>query len=67
MSNDWQKHYAAKRRMIDRAILAECERALAEAQGGPSAAFYEAPIDFDNEDAKRIAKAFGRPLDGSRH
>jgi hypothetical protein len=68
MGNHWQKQFGASRRAIDRKILADAEAAIAleEARGAqtaknetpPSAAFCEAP----NEEALRIARAFGRPL-----
>jgi hypothetical protein len=72
--NDWQRQHGAARRIIDRRILAECEAAIAlEEAGGshtaknetpPSAASVEAPdpISFLDEERKRIARAFGRPV-----
>ena len=75
--SDWQARYGAKRRAIDRAILAEAERwALPEAPQKPQ----DAPIAFSASpyrpaskrlsvspaEAKTmreaIARAFGRPL-----
>ena len=65
--NHWQKQFGARRREIDRKILAEAEAAIGlEEKSGPqtaknktppSAASVEAP-----EEALRIARAFGRPL-----
>jgi hypothetical protein len=74
MGNHWQKLHGARRREIDRKLLAECEAAIAlEEAGGPptaknqtppSAASAEAPeaISFLDEERKRIARAFGRPV-----
>jgi hypothetical protein len=71
MGNHWQKQFGAARRAIDRKILAEAEAAIGlEEKSGPqtaknktppSAAFSEAPEPI-NEEALRIARAFGRPL-----
>ena len=59
--NEWASRFAAKRRAIDRALLAECERAIgleesaglhtAKTSQGPSAAVSEA-------NRAAIAKAF---------
>ena len=59
--NDWLSRFGAKRRAIDRALLAECERAIgleergglqpAKTSQGPSAAVSEA-------NRAAIAKAF---------
>jgi hypothetical protein len=69
MGNHWQKQFGARRREIDRQLLAQCEAAIAlEEAGGPptaknqtppSAASAEAPLD---EERQRIARAFGRPV-----
>jgi hypothetical protein len=69
--NHWQKQFGAARRAIDRKILAEAEAAIGlEEKSGPqtaknktppSAGFSEAPEPI-NEEALRIARAFGRPL-----
>jgi hypothetical protein len=56
--NDWQARFGAKRRAIDRAILAEAERTIEE----PISFKVDARIDRD-----AIARAFGRPLDPLRH
>ena len=57
-ANDWASKYGAKRRAIDRALLAECERRI-DAGRPPS------PEDA-KEARERLAKAFGRPYNG-RH
>jgi len=69
--NHWQKQFGAARRAIDRKSLAEAEAAigLEEARGAqtaknqtpPSAASVEA-LEPINEEALRIARAFGRPI-----
>ena len=69
--NHWQKQFGARRREIDRKILAEAEAAIGrEEKSGPqtaknktppSAASVEAPEPI-NEEALRIARAFGRPV-----
>lgn len=51
--NDWQARFGAKRRAIDRKILAECEREISKAPTPREAAIAA---------AERIAKAFGRPI-----
>jgi hypothetical protein len=61
--NDWQARFGAKRRAIDRAVLAEAERQISSDFIKP----HQEPIDFENETARRIARAFGRPLDGGLH
>ena len=63
--NEWEIRFAAARRATDRALLAECERAIGlEERGGlhtaktsprPSAAVSEDP-------RAAIARAFGRPV-----
>jgi hypothetical protein len=68
MGNHWQKLHGARRRAIDRKILAEAEAAIAleEARSShtaknetpPSATACEAP----DEERQRIARAFGRPV-----
>ena len=72
--NDWEIRFGAARRAKDRAYLAEAEAAIALEEKSatpepknprpPSAGFPEAPdaIDFNNEAAKRIARAFGRKV-----
>jgi len=71
MGNHWQKQFGARRREIDRKILAEAEAAIgleeksgpqtAKNETPPSAASVEAP-ELINEEALRIARAFGRPI-----
>lgn len=46
---DWQTRFGAKRRAIDKAILAECEKQIIRE-------------DADAE-RDRIARAFGRPIE----
>lgn len=67
----WARDFAFKRRLIDRAILAEAERAIAaEEAAQASQKPQDAPISFagpsirqQNEEARAaIARAFGRPL-----
>ena len=72
MTDMWEQRFGAKRRAIDRALLAECENALGEPQisqnnhssaGPPNTAKNSgrlSPLDHDARTA--IAKAFGRPL-----
>jgi hypothetical protein len=72
VSNDWQKQFGARRREIDRLVLREAERAIgleafsgaqvAKNQESPSAVKFEDHISFLDEERKRIARAFGRPV-----
>ena len=50
--NEWEQRFGAKRRALDRALLAECERQIAREERA-------APVDRDTE-RRRIALAFGR-------
>lgn len=65
--NDWQTRYGKKRREIDRAILAECERSIPDTLNPTtrSTTTAESLVDHrlvDRDDAsQRIARAFGRP------
>lgn len=71
-ANDWQKRFGAKRRAIDKAILAECERQIAleerrgDGAGGPKADSRSPtppkPGTAASEARNAIARAFGRPL-----
>ena len=66
-ANDWQTCFGAKRRAADRALLAECERAIgleesaglqpAKTSQQPSAAVSGLILERD-----RIARAFGRQI-----
>jgi hypothetical protein len=47
--NDWQTRFGLRRRQIDRAILAECERTIA-------------PPSEEETARAAIARAFGRPV-----
>jgi hypothetical protein len=49
--NEWQHRFGAKRRAMDRALLAEFERELSREEKAAAA------------ERQRIAQAFGRPLD----
>jgi hypothetical protein len=61
MTGTWEQRFGARRRAIDRALLAECERQIAkEEQSVPGANNPITPVDRD-EARKRIALAFGRP------
>ena len=65
-ANDWQTCFGAKRRAIDRAILAECERAIAlEEKSAPQRPKTETPssvANFGLSERDRIARAFGRQI-----
>jgi hypothetical protein len=65
MKNTWQQQYGASRRKIDHAILAEMERKL-EAEERLAVTTvkldYADVISFEDEERKRIARAFGRPV-----
>jgi hypothetical protein len=58
--NSWEQRYGVKRRAIDRALLAEAERALDEPQDAPQ----QTPkaIGLNSDQRARIARAFGRAL-----
>ena len=63
--NEWERLYGAKRRAIDRALLAECEAAIAlEEKSGVSEPKTETPPSAAVSDDPRvaIARAFGRPV-----
>lgn len=70
--NDWQLKFGAKRRAIDRALLAECERQIAlemacgDGAGAPKAnSGCQTPPQSEtaaSEARNAIARAFGRPL-----
>jgi hypothetical protein len=49
--NEWEQRFGAKRRAVDRALLAEFERQIAREEKAAAA------------ERRRIAQAFGRPLD----
>ena len=64
-ANDWQMRFGARRRAIDRAILAECERAigLKERAGLHTAKTSQRPSAAVSEDPRAaICRAFGRPV-----
>jgi hypothetical protein len=62
--NEWASRFGAKRKEIDRRILAEVERQIAAEE----AAALQHKADsahaqwLEDEDRERIARAFGRPL-----
>ena len=64
--NDWAMFHGPRRRAIDRAILAECERAIAlEEQGLSNLPKIETPLSAAfpaDPERERIARAFGRPV-----
>jgi hypothetical protein len=64
--NTWAQRFGAKRAAIDRALLAECERALDEPQDASKATQTPKTIELAsslNDDQRaRIARAFGRAL-----
>ena len=55
MTGSWEQRFGAKRRAIDLALLAECERQIAREERATP------PADRGAE-RRRIAIAFGRPL-----
>ena len=55
--NQWEARYGKKRRAIDRELLAECERQIAEKERANPI-----PQIDRNDERQRIALAFGRPL-----
>lgn len=67
--NQLEARYGARRKAIDRRILAECERALNEPQDSHLAPTATQPAKNDRgpsavnfEERRRIALAFGRPI-----
>lgn len=63
----WARDFAFKRRAIDQAILAECEKQIAaeglqQPQDGPIS--FDGPSQREERESARaaIARAFGRPL-----
>jgi hypothetical protein len=56
--NDWATQFGAARRRIDRLILAEAERAIGLEEVKP----IHETLSFMDEERKRIARAFGRPV-----
>ena len=59
--NEWLSRYGARRKAIDRALLAECERAMGlEEKSAPQQPKTETPPSAVNYEANRaaIAKAF---------
>ena len=63
--NEWASRFGAKRRATDRALLAECERAIGlEEKSAPQRPKTEPPPSAAVSDDPRvaIARAFGRPV-----
>ena len=63
--NEWASRFAAKRRAADRALLAECERAigLEERAGLHTAKTSQRPSAAVSDDPRAaICRAFGRPV-----
>jgi hypothetical protein len=58
--NNWQARYGARRRQIDRALLAEAERALGAFPEPQTPKITERPSALDQDAHARIAQAFGR-------
>jgi hypothetical protein len=63
MNNGWEQRFGARRRQIDRKLLAEVEAQIAREERAivPSAANPVPPVNRD-EARLAIARAFGRPL-----
>ena len=64
-ANDWQARFGASRRATDRALLAECERAIGlEQRGGLHTAktSKRPPAAVSDDPRAAIARAFGRPV-----
>ena len=60
--NMWQKVYGARRRAIDRKLLASIEREIAQAEKIAAKAARDNPAPcVSDEERFRIARAFGRP------
>ena len=67
--NQWEARYGARRRAIDRALLAEAEAAIGlEENARPHSAApkwiqaeMREQISFEDSERQRIARAFGRP------
>jgi hypothetical protein len=64
--NMWEQRFGAKRRAIDRALLAECENALGEPQAASKSTQTPKAIELasslNSDQRTRIARAFGRAL-----
>ena len=63
--NEWASRFGARRRATDRALLAECERAigLEESAGLHTAKTSQRPPAAVSEDPRAaISRAFGRPV-----
>ena len=62
--NQWEARYGARRRAIDKKLLAEVEHQIAEEERAivPNSVNPTPQIDHNNDASRRIALAFGRPL-----
>lgn len=61
--NDWEKKHGARRRTIDKKLLAELERQIAEEEHAIVPDSINPAPQIDRNDAsQRIARVFGRPL-----
>ena len=61
-ANSWTSLYGARRRQIDKAILADCERRIALEERPIPDTIKPMPPTDSNTTLNRIAKAFGRPI-----
>lgn len=59
--NLWSTIHGARRRAIDRALLASMEREIAAMEKRTVHSSVK-PLDGDGDERARIARAFGRPL-----
>ena len=60
--NEWQACYSGRRRAIDKALLEECERQIAQEERSiPDPVNPTPPVDRDDM-RLAIARAFGRPI-----
>ena len=62
MPNEWERRYGKTRRAIDRALLAECERALDAPKATQTPKAIELASSLNSDQRARIAGAFGRAL-----
>ena len=60
--NAWERIYGARRRALDRALLASVEREIAQTERAAAAEAKKNPAPVINDEERtRIARAFGRP------
>jgi hypothetical protein len=61
--NDWERKHSARRRTIDKKLLAELERQIAKEERAIVLDSVNPTPQVDRDGAsQRIARAFGRPL-----